>query len=240
MTPAREQPVEAGFRAGTADQNGGMTTEVVRTHWETDRSVHETALRAAQGAARQAVRGYVGYEEWPASRMVRREVARCGVALILAFGEPIDVRDSIQGGVRSLRAFVVGNQSRATLTELSGHQHGVQVELPAAAARALLGEVGRLNNAVVPVEEALGRRGARLVEQLGGAATWEDRFTLLDEAFGTLALSDDGGISPEVSWLRRQLLATGTSSRWPAALRLASWPSRPGSQQSGFSKTAGW
>jgi AraC-like DNA-binding protein len=203
-----------------------MTTEVVRTRWETDRSVHETALRAAHGAARQAVRGYVGYEEWPASRMVRRQVARCGVALILAFGEPLDVRDSIQGRVRSLRAFVAGNQSRATLTELSGHQHGVQVELPAAAARALLGEVGRLNNAVVPIEEALGRRGARLVEQLGDAATWEDRFTLLDEAFGTLALSDDGGISPEVSWLRRQLLATGGQARVEPLMDETGWSRR--------------
>jgi hypothetical protein len=83
-----------------------MTTEVVLTRWETDRCVHETAVRAALGEARQAVRGYVGYEEWPASRMVRREVARCEVALI---------------------------------TELSGHQHGVQVELSAAAALALFG-----------------------------------------------------------------------------------------------------
>jgi AraC-like DNA-binding protein len=204
----------AGFRVGAAaDQNRGMTTEVVLTHWETDRSVHETAVRAARGKARQAVRGYVGYEEWPASRMTRREVARCGVALILAFGEPLDVHDRTEGRVRSLRAFVVGNQSHATLTELSGHQHGVQVELSAGAALALFGPVGELNNAVIPVEDALGRWGARLVEQLGDAATWADRFTLVDEAFGTLELSDSGGISPEVSWLRRQLLATGGQAR---------------------------
>ena len=120
MIPARERG-----RCSSAS-----ATEVVLTRRETDRSVHETALRAAQGAARQAVRGYAGYEEWPASRLVRREVARCGVALILAFGEPLGVRDSIQGRVRPLRAFVAGNQSRATLTELSGHQHGVEVELP--------------------------------------------------------------------------------------------------------------
>jgi len=69
------------------------------------------AQGAAQGAARQAVRGYVGYEEWLTSRMMRREVARCGVALILAFGEPLDVHDSIEGRGHPLRAFVVGNQS---------------------------------------------------------------------------------------------------------------------------------
>jgi AraC-like DNA-binding protein len=203
-----------------------MTTEVVLTRWETDRSVHETAVRPARGAARQAVRGNVGYEEWPASRMVRREVARCGVALILAFGEPLEVHDGIEGRVHSLRAFVVGNQSRATLTELSGHQHGVQVELSAAAALALFGRVGGLNNAVVPLDEALGRWGARLVEQLGDAATWADRFTLVDAAFGTLAISDRGGISPEVSWLRRQLLATGGQARVEPLMDETGWSRR--------------
>jgi AraC-like DNA-binding protein len=203
-----------------------MATEVVLTHWQSDRSVHETAVRAAQGAARLTVRGYVGYEEWLTSRMLRREIARCGVALILAFGEPLDVRDTIEGGVRSLQAFVVGNQYRASLTEVSGHQHGVQVELSAAAALALFGEVGELNNAVVPIEQALGRWGSRLVEQLGNAATWEDRFALVDGAFGALELSNSGGISPEVSWLRRQLLTSGGQARVEPLMDETGWSRR--------------
>jgi AraC-like DNA-binding protein len=203
-----------------------MSAAVILTHWETDQSVHERAVRTAQGAARKAVRGYVGYEEWPTSRMIRREVARCGIALILAFGETLDVHDGNEGPVRSLRAFVVGNQSRATLTELSGHQHGVQVELSAAAALALFGHVGELNNAVVPIEEVLGRWGARLSEQLGYAATWEERFTLVDEAFGALELPDCGGISPEVSWLRRQLLASGGQARVEPLMDETGWSRR--------------
>lgn len=203
-----------------------MTIDVVLTHWETDRSVHETAVHAAQGAARRVVRGYVGYEEWPTSRIIRREVARCGVALILAFGDTLDVHDGIEGPVRALRAFVVGNQSRASLTELSGHQHGVQVELSAAAALALLGQVGELNNAVVPIEEALGRWGTRLVEQLGDAATWEERFAIVDEAFGVLELPDSDGISPEVSWLRRQLLASGGQARVEPLMDETGWSRR--------------
>jgi len=195
-----------------------MTIEVVLTHWETDRSVHETAVSAAHGAARKAVRSYVGYEEWPTSRLVRREVARCGIALILAFGETLDVHEGMEGQVQSLRAFVVGNQSRATITELSGHQHGVQVELSPAAALALFGQVGELNNVVVPIDETLGQWGAQLVEQLGEADTWEARFTLLDEAFGALELRDGDGISPEVSWLRRQLLASGGRARIEALM----------------------
>lgn len=203
-----------------------MTTNVVLTHWATDRSVHETAVRAARGSARTAVRSYVGYEEWPACRMVRREVARCGIALILAFGDCLDVCDGIEGAVRSLGAFVVGNQSRPSLTQLGGHQHGVQVELSAGAALALLGPVGELNNVAVPIEEVLDRWAVRLVEQLGHAATWEERFTLLDGVFSALDIPDGEGISPEVSWLRRQLVASGGQARVEPLMDETGWSRR--------------
>ncbi len=203
-----------------------MTTGVVLTHWATDRSVHETAVRAARGAARTAVRGYVGYEEWTACRTARREVARCGIALILAFGDSLDVCDGIEGAVRSLGAFVVGNQSGPSLTQFGGHQHGVQVELSAGAALSLLGPVGELNNAAVPLEEILGRWAVRLVEQLGHAATWEERFTLLDGVFSALDIPDGKQISPEVSWLRRQLVASGGQARVEPLMDETGWSRR--------------
>jgi AraC-like DNA-binding protein len=203
-----------------------MTANVVLTHWATDRSVHETAVRAAQGAARTAVRGYVGYEEWPAGRMVRREVARCGIAVILAFGDSLDICNGIEGTDRTLGAFVVGNQSGPSLTQLGGHQHGVQVELSAGAALKLLGPVGQLNNAAVPIEEVLGRWAVRLVERLGDAATWEERFTLLDGVFSALDIPDGGGMSPEVSWLRRQLAASGGRARVEPLMDETGWSRR--------------
>ncbi|MGH9170315.1 MAG: helix-turn-helix domain-containing protein [Acidimicrobiales bacterium] len=189
-----------------------MTTDVILTHWKTDRSVHETAVRSAEGLVGKAVRGYVGYEEWPAIHMVRREIARCGISLVLAFGDPVDVHDA-NDSVRSLGAFAVGNQAKATLTELGGHQHGVQVELTPAAALGLFGKVGELNNTVVPIDEALGRWAVRLVDRLGNIATWAERFALLDETFGALELPEEGGVSPEVAWLRRQLLRCGGRAR---------------------------
>jgi AraC-like DNA-binding protein len=207
-----------------------MPTGVVLTRWEADRSVHETAVRGANGAAQNAVRGYVGYEEWPSRPMIRREVARCGIALILAFGDRLDVRDGTGGSVRSLGAFVVGNQSGASLTELGGHQHGVQVELSDAGALALLGQVRELNDAAMPIDEVLGAWGAHLVEQLGNACTWEERFGLLDEVFGDLGPRDGaraaGAISPEVSWLRRQLVATGGQARVEPLMDETGWSRR--------------
>ena len=203
-----------------------MTANVVLTHWATDRSAHETAVRPAQGAARAAVRGYVGYEERTACRMARREVARCGIALILAFGDSLDVCDGLEGAGRSLGAFVVGNQSRPSLTQFGGHQHGVQVELSAGAALALLGPVGELNNAAVPIEAVLGRWAVRLVEQLGHAATWEERFTVLDGVFSALDIPDGEGISPEVSWLRYQLAASGGQARVEPLMDETGWSRR--------------
>ncbi len=207
-----------------------MATEVVLTRWETDRSVHETAVRGAVGAAQNAVRGYVGYEEWPTSRMIRREVARCGIALILAFGDHVEVWDGTNGPSRSLAAFVVGNQSHASLTQLGGHQHGVQIELSVAGAVALFGQVSDLNDMAIPIDAVLGRWGARLVEQVGNAATWEERFALLDDVFAARQCLDGNragdAISPEVSWLRRQLVATGGQARVEPLMDETGWSRR--------------
>lgn len=203
-----------------------MASTVVLTHWQTDHCVHETAVHAAKGAAGRAVRGYVGYEERPAGRVVRREVARCGIALILAFGDALYVDDGDGRPARALGAFVVGNQSRPTYTELGGHQHGVQVELTAAAALALFGPVGVLNDAAVPIEAALGPWAVRLVDRLGATATWEERFGLLDDAFGSLELGEEGGVSPEVAWLRRQLLSSGGRARVEPLMDETGWSRR--------------
>src|SRR5260370_38034898 len=104
--------------------------------------------------------------------MVRGGGGGWGIGFILALGDCLDVCDGIGGAVRSLGAFVVGSQSRPSLTQLGGHQHGVQVERSAGAALALLGPVGELNNAAVPIAEVLDLWAGRLVEQRGLAATW--------------------------------------------------------------------
>jgi len=162
--------------------------------------------------------------------MIRRELARCGIALILAFGDRLDVRDGTSGASHSLGAFVVGNQSHASLTELGGHQHGVQVELSDAGAVALFGQVRVLNDMVLPIDEALGRWGTRLVELLGNAATWEERFAFLDGVFAARQSLDGNGagdaISPEVAWLARQLVASGGQARVEPLMDETGWSRR--------------
>jgi hypothetical protein len=59
---------------------------------------------------------------------------------------------------------VVGNQAGASLTCLTGHQAGVQVELTWAGALSLCGSVGDLNGSAVPIDEAIGRARMELLD----------------------------------------------------------------------------
>ena len=136
------------------------------------------ARRARDGSTRRSCRSRharsdhscqsVGYEEWERSGFVRREMARHGVALILGVGDN-------HGGVRGR-----GRQPRTHLWSVRrrepgpvephrhrGHRLGAQVELTPAGALALFGNVADLNDAVVPLDEALGTRRTQLLERLG-------------------------------------------------------------------------
>jgi AraC-like DNA-binding protein len=175
------------------------------------------------------VRGYIGYEEWPESGFVRREVARQGVALILGFGDPLDLyEDEVDGATpgvtRTLGAFVVGNQLGPSLTGVGGHQHGVQVELTPAGAMALFGDVGQLNGSVIPLDEALGRGAARLVERLAETPSWVERLELLDAAFARL--EDVPVLTPEVTWLRGQLERSCGRARVEPLMDQTGWSRR--------------
>ena len=201
-----------------------MADGLVLTRRLSERGAHETAQRAGGGSSAAVVRHYVGYEEWPESAFLRREVARHGVALILGFGDDMEVLEGDVGSpARTLGAFVVGSQARSSLTGVAGHQHGVQVELTPAGALALFGAVAELNDAVVPIDEALGPPGERLVQRLAETPTWEERLRLLDEALGGDAVPE---LWPEVAWLRGQLAASHGQARVEALMDETGWSRR--------------
>ena len=202
-----------------------MADGLVLTRRASERGVHETAQRAGAGAGAAVVRHYVGYEEWSGRGFLRREVARHGVALILGFGDAMEVFEDEPGSpTRTLGAFVVGNQSRSSVTGVRGHQLGVQVELTPAGALALFGAVAALNDAVVPLDDALGGHAARLVERLAETPTWGERLDVLDEALGRT--DPVPALSPEVAWLRRRLLATHGQARVEPLMDETGWSRR--------------
>ncbi len=201
-----------------------MADGLVLTRRISERGVHDLAQRAVAPTSAGVVREYVGYEEWAGDGFFRREVARCGVALILAFGDAMDVHDGEVGPQpRRLSAFVVGNQSHSSVTGVTGHQLGVQVELTAAGAVALLRDIEGYNDKVVPLDEALGREGTRLVEQLAEASSWEARLDLLDASFGDREVAT---LAPEVVWLRRQLVRSRGQARVELLMDETGWSRR--------------
>lgn len=176
---------------------------MVLTRRTSERGVHHTAQRAGGATLPPTVRDAVGYEEWQEHGFLRREMARYGVALILGFGDTMEVFEGeADTTARTVGAFVVGNQARSSLTGVRGHQLGAQVDLTPEGALALFGNVADLNDAVVPLDEALGTQGIQLLERLGEATSWAGRFDAIDEALGAV---DPVPLSGEVEWLRRQL-----------------------------------
>lgn len=139
----------------------------------------EVLTRAPHPALAAWVRRYQGYREWSAQPFRRREAPRGTIALIVSFGAPIRVLDGATRGTHV--SFVAGLDERAALTEYTGHQHGIEVNLTPPGAHMLLGiPMHELAGRCVALEDALGRDGRQLPEQLAAAGGWEARFALLD------------------------------------------------------------
>jgi AraC-like DNA-binding protein len=160
--------------------------------------------------------------------MARREVARNGLALILAFGDHLEVWGGANEPARSMGAFAIGNQSGSSLTRVGGHQHGVQVELTCSGALELFGKVAELNDAAIPIDDVLGRWGSELVERLAEASTWDERFSILDVALRDRMADEDGfgQLTPEVRWLRRQLIHSRGQARVEPLMDETGWSRR--------------
>ena len=136
--------------------------------------------------------------------MRRREGPGRDVVLILSFGNGwlIDGerRESFAGGLR---------RSQVT-TEHAGWSYGMHIGLVPWAAYALLGiPMHELAETTVPLEGVLPRE---LAERLEDAATWDDRFALLDDVLAR-RLNDARTASPGVVWAWEQLRSADGQAR---------------------------
>lgn len=158
------------------------------------------------GLAGVVAGAYCGYVERSAGAFRRREVANGHVAMIISFGEPIDVVEmsSSSSGGRRLTSFVAGLHDGYALTEHHGKQHGVQVDLTPLGAARVLGAPYEVARECVPLDDLLGRFADELTDRLATAADWPARFALLDEVL--LARAVDGPApDPAVVWAWHQL-----------------------------------
>jgi AraC-like DNA-binding protein len=184
-------------------------TRVVRHESERDR--WEMIHGAPDPRLAGYVLGYCSYDERTGSFARRRELPGDRVVLIVNLGPPI----RLFGGEWSEQreGFFAGMHDRFAITETSGAQRGVQVELSPVGAHLLLRTpMHELFGRVVELEPLFGRAGVLLREALGCAHDWEQRFALLDD-FLLARLDDRLSPVPAVTRALARLRASGGSVR---------------------------
>jgi AraC-like DNA-binding protein len=86
-------------------------------------------------------------------------------------GSPVNKFDTVVGGLHSTAVHIAESANRS----------GLQLALTPAAARALLGlPPGELASMVVDLDDILGRPARQLTDQLREAATWDQRFDIVE------------------------------------------------------------
>ncbi|MEU4472988.1 helix-turn-helix domain-containing protein [Micromonospora sp. NPDC023888] len=173
--------------------------------------VGEMVLGLPEVSLRPFVDQYVGYREQADLPLVRRESAGVFVVLILGWGAPLDVTDprSAERGASRVDSFVAGTFDGWCTTRTTGVGEGVELLLAPLTARRLLGlPLSELTNRAVGVGQLPGRWLDRLRGQLAEAATWPERFALLDRVLaGRLAASPP--VDARLDWAWRWLVASG-------------------------------
>jgi AraC-like DNA-binding protein len=160
---------------------------------------------------RAQVLTYCGYAERTGRPARRRELPWPGVVLIFDFGPTLRILDPFDETVAGTHAagFVAGLHDVCALTETSGAQSGVQVNLTPLGARQLFGvPMAELAHRVVGIEDVLGAAGRRLTAAPHDAPGWAARFDLLDAIIGR-RVATAAALSPLAAAGWRRLKETG-------------------------------
>ncbi len=154
------------------------------------------------------VLGYTGYRELSARPVRRREAPNGRCVLVLGLGPPIRLLGPAGPDVPT--SFLAGMHDTPVITEFTGAQHGVQVDLTPLGVFTLLGRpMPELTNRA-PRLDQLGRPElAALPERLAGDRGWAERFARIDAAL--LSGLDGSRARPdaEVAWAWRRLERSG-------------------------------
>jgi AraC-like DNA-binding protein len=102
----------------------------------------------------------------------------------------------------AFEALVGGLHTRPAVLVHDGETSGIELDMTPAGARSLLGlPAGQLGNTVVHLEDVIGRAAGELLDAVGSARTWPERFSLLDRGLGArIARSRPAGPELESAW----------------------------------------
>lgn len=184
-------------------------------------------MRAPQPALRPFVARYIGYRQHDVTLAVHRGLPSRHVTLIISLADPIRVVQ-LPGAQRpgELYALVGGLHVAPVLIAQDRYQCGLHVELNPLGVRALLGaSAAELSGQLVELAALNRPELAALPERLHTAASWPNRFAVLDEVLRA-TLTERYDPVPEVHWAWRRLLADGGTGAVCALAGEVGWSRR--------------
>jgi len=172
------------------------------------------------------VLGYAGFRESSDRPVVRRELPTSELVLVLNLAESLTVRRSSSAASATTPAAFLAGVGHSSLTAChAGHQVALEVRLSPLAAGALFGvPSGQLAEQVVDLAELWGRAASELVER-AAAASWRDRFGLVEAAL-LARMSPDVGMDPVLAGAHGLLVQRGGDLSVGELERLTGWSRR--------------
>jgi AraC-like DNA-binding protein len=136
----------------------------------------------------------VGYRYAGAAKGVHVGMPSGTLTLVVPFDEPLVLSGAGVPRRTAFDAVLAGLATAPTLIHHEGRQHGVQLALTPAGARALFGlPAAELAERSVELEDVVGRVASSLRDQLQGCATWPERFAALERVLLGLVRDNDSG-----------------------------------------------
>jgi AraC-like DNA-binding protein len=173
--------------------------------------VLEGALGRPAPRLRGLVDQYRGYWQEGYDPGLHHGVPGRYLTLIISIEDPVDLvgMPDRRQSPEAFDAFVAGLHASPALIRHDGRQRGVHVDVTPLGARALLGlPASAIASTVVNLRDALGAGAAELVDRLGAARTWTDRFAAIDDVFSRAVLEAPEPPG-EVAWAWQRILETG-------------------------------
>ena len=120
-------------------------------------------------------------------------------------------------------SFAAGLYDRPVVTGHGGEQEGLQLDVSAIGARAVLGvPLGELYDVTVPLEEVL-PCARELTERLAETDGWPARFALVNEFLGR---AEPRPLAPELRWAHARLVQSHGAGRIEDLARETGWSRR--------------
>ncbi|WP_052810190.1 helix-turn-helix transcriptional regulator [Streptomonospora alba] len=172
------------------------------------------------------VAGYSGYREHSAAPLRRRQAPVGGCTLILGFGGPLRLHGPAGPVVPG--AFLAGMHDTTVLTEFTGAQEGLQVDLTPLGLFALLGgrPVAQMTNRTPALEEIEAPDIAALPARLAQDAGWAARFARIDAVLLRRLEHSVARPDAEVAWAWGRLVDSAGRVRVEELARGAAWSRR--------------